>query len=126
MKKSILIIDDDMELCEEFKDIFEAEGYYVKIIHNGLSGKKILKNEKFDILLLDIKIPGLNGFAILKWLRENNYRIKIMVLTGRPLNRIGYINDINYEEEELLEYADEVINKPSKIEIIIKKINSLL
>lgn len=126
MKKSILLLDDDEELCEEFQDILEAEGFSVKIIHNGLSGKKILENEIFDILLLDIKIPGLNGFAILKWLKENNYKIKIMVLTGRPLDRARHIMDINDEEEELLNYADEVINKPSNIENIIKKINSLL
>ncbi|MBN2531509.1 MAG: response regulator [Spirochaetales bacterium] len=126
MKKRILLLDDDRELCEEFQDILEAEGFYVKIVQNGLSGKSILENELFDILLLDIKIPGLNGFAILKWLKKNKYKIKIMVLTGRPIDRTGQIKDINDEEEELLNYADEVINKPSTIENIIRKINSLL
>ena len=89
-------------------------------------GKKILENETFKILLLDIKIPGLNGFEILKWLKARKHRIKIMVLTGMPLNRTGHITDVNHEEEDLLNYADEVINKPSKIENMLIKINSLL
>ena len=125
MKKSILLLDDDKELCEEFRDIFEAMGFYVKIVHNGLSGIKILENEIFDILLLDIRIPGLSGFAILKWLKENDYQIKTIVLTGMPLLRLGQVKDINIEEEELLDYADEVISKPSKIENIMNKVSSL-
>ncbi|MBN1696434.1 MAG: response regulator [Spirochaetales bacterium] len=122
MKKRILIIDDDIQLCEEFQDILVAEGFCVNIVHNGLSGKKILENEVFDILLLDIKIPGLSGFEILKWLKDNHYQLRIIILTGRPLYRAGYITDKNDVEEILLDYADEVINKPSTIENIINKI----
>lgn len=124
MKIRILLLDDDKELCEEFQDVFEAEGFYAKIVHNGLSGKKILENEIFDILLLDIRLPGLNGFTILKWLKKEKYQIKIIVLTGRPLMRLGQMNDIN-DEEELLNYADAVINKPLKMENIINIISSL-
>ncbi|MBN2439935.1 MAG: response regulator [Spirochaetales bacterium] len=125
MKKSILIIDDDQKFCEEFKEIFEDEGYYVKTVHNGFAGKEILENEIFDILLLDIKIPGLNGFEILEWLKQNNYRIKIMVLTGRPIDRSGYLKNTN-NEEDLLSYADKVMNKLSHIETIIAGIQNLI
>jgi len=123
--RNLLLIDDDRELCAEFKDIFESEGYNVTTTHDGITGKELLEKGSFDILLLDIKLPGMNGFGILRWLKERKSRVHTIVLTGRPLHRAGQFVKGGDEEEELLNYADAVINKPSKIEIIIDKINSL-
>jgi len=124
MKKKILIIDDDREFCEEYTEIFEAEGYYVKTERNGITGKKILETELFDILLLDLKIPGLTGFEILQWLKVTVNPIKIIVVSGRPLKN-GHSENFNAEEENLLTFASVVITKPSKIRYLIDKVAAL-
>ena len=125
MKKKILIIDDDEEMCEELMDILKDEGYVVKAVFNGNVGKKQLDEEKFDILLLDIKIPGLNGFEILHELKQQATTITIIVLTGRPVNETITQFENKLNEEELLQYAHFVINKPFKVEELINKIESL-
>jgi len=125
MKKKILLIDDDRELCEEYTDIFEAEGYYVKTEINGITGKKTLETELFDVLLLDLKIPGLTGFEILQWLKVTANPIKIIVVSGRPLKNAGHSTNFNAEEESLLTLASAVINKPSKIKYLIDVVATL-
>lgn len=125
MKKSILMLDDDRKLCEEFRDIFEAEGHDVRISHDGIDGKNILEKESFDILILDIKIPGRSGFGILAWLKETRHEIRTIVLTGRPDAGAGRLNEIDTEEEELLGYADAILNKPSGVALMLETINGL-
>lgn len=124
MKKKILIIDDDEEICEELVEILEDEGYAVKAVFNGIAGKKRLESEDYDILLLDIKIPGLSGFDILKGLKQKIKKITTIVLTGRPINEMitRYGNKPD-KEEELLECAKDVINKPFKVEHLLHIIN---
>ena len=122
--KKILIIEDDRELCDELKEILEDEGFYVKAIFNGLQGKKELSGEKYDILLLDIKIPDMNGLDILRYLSDSGNGIPAIVLTGRPghnelLKQEGRNTN---EEERLLSRAFRVINKPFDIETLISTI----
>jgi DNA-binding response OmpR family regulator len=124
MKKKILIIDDDEEMCEELVDILEDEGFSVKVVFNGIAGKNNLDKEDFDILLLDIKIPGLSGIEILKDLKQKGKKIETIVLTGRPINEVitKYGNKLD-KEEELLKYEKAVINKPFKVEYLLRIIN---
>ncbi|MBN2533422.1 MAG: response regulator [Spirochaetales bacterium] len=121
MKNRILIIEDDVDLCEVLAESFEDEGYSVRCLHNGIAGKEELKGNSYDFLILDIKIPGINGFEILCWLKESGIKIKIIVLTGMPLNEkiSKYLDNDNSRETELLHYADAVMNKPFKTDILI-------
>ena len=127
MKNKILIIEDDLDLCDVLSESFEDEGYVVRHFQNGLSGKQELKENTYDYLILDIKIPGITGFDILKWLKESNKKIKIIVLTGMPLNEkiSKYINEDDSEKKELLKYANAVINKPFKTNILIDTLKKL-
>jgi DNA-binding response OmpR family regulator len=121
MRKKILIIEDDEEMCEELIEILEDEGHTVKAVFNGITGKKEIENKNFDILLLDIKIPGLNGFEILKNLKQQKKKRKTIVLTGRPINEdITQYEHNRDKEDELLKSASAVINKPFKIEQLLE------
>jgi DNA-binding response OmpR family regulator len=126
--KKVLIIDDDEELCEELEEILKDEGLSVFSVYNGVEGKKELLDGHYDLVLLDIKIPGLNGFELLRLLKESNIPARIIILTGRPLNEelSRHIIDNLHEEDNLLEYADAVMNKPFSIIKLIKKIILLL
>ncbi|MBN1696109.1 MAG: response regulator [Spirochaetales bacterium] len=127
MNNRLLIIEDDLDLCEVLAESFEDEGYDVNHKQNGLEGKRELIENHYDFLILDIKIPGMNGFEILEWLKSSDIRIKIIVLTGMPLNEkiSKYINDEASMKGKLLEYADAVINKPFRTEVLISTLNTL-
>jgi len=122
MKNRILIIEDDLDLCDVLSEAFEDEGYTVFHMQNGLAGKQELGEKEYDFLILDIKIPGMNGFKILEWLKGSKKQIKVIVFTGMPLNEelTKYLNEDDSREAELLRYADAVLNKPVKIDILIK------
>ena len=84
MPAKILIIDDDKELCDGLIEVLSGEGYLVNAEYDGLKGKEAVEKGGYDLLLLDLKLPGLNGLDILKKIKEKNIRIKIIIVSGRP------------------------------------------
>lgn len=127
MNKRILIIEDDEEMCEEITEVLKAEGYQVEVAFDGLKGKKLINKGIYSLLLLDLKIPGVNGLNILRKLETKNTEFKVVVLTARPL-RNQTLNEqmiLDDEEEKILKKADEVINKPFDIELLLNKIKKL-
>ena len=127
MRNKILIIEDDLDLCEALAESFEDEGYEVNHAQNGAFGKNELEKGGYDFLILDIKIPGLNGFEILEWLNKTGNNIKTIVLTGMPLHEeiTKYLNEDSPKEAELLQFADRVLNKPVKTQRLIDTLREL-
>ena len=127
MIKKILIIDDDKGLCEEMTDILEDEGYCVSVTFNGFNGKELVEKNTYDIILLDLKLPGLHGLNILKFIKEKNKKIRVIVITGShfflELHRKQWF--YKNQEEYLLKLADAVIHKPFDVEIVLGKIKEL-
>lgn len=77
--KKILIIEDETEIAELERDYLEIEGFYVEIETDGKEGLKKGLEEKFDLVILDLMLPGLSGFDICKQLREKKDIPIIMV-----------------------------------------------
>jgi two-component system response regulator CpxR len=78
----ILIIDDDEELCELVSEYLTVEGFNLATVHDGASGlKKALSNE-FDLVILDVMLPKMNGFDVLRELRKTS-TIPVLMLTAR-------------------------------------------
>ena len=71
MAKKILIVDDEYDILESLKMLLEGVGYEVKIVDNGLDAIKILKKEKFDLVILDILMPKLSGIKTLEKIRAD-------------------------------------------------------
>jgi len=128
MTKKVLIIDDDKEMCEEMTEVLKDEGHDISVALDGLEGKKLIEENHYNILLLDVKLPKINGLEILKSVREKNMKLKVLIITGDPLikkllkEKKGYEN----KEEDTLKLADAVIIKPFNIEIVLAKIKELL
>jgi len=80
--KSVFIIDDEQEICESLKMILEYEDYGVEYSINSKQAAEILKVKTFDVLLLDIQMPDMNGFEILNWLKENKIDIKTIMISA--------------------------------------------
>lgn len=117
MKKMILIADDDNEMCEELAATLRASGYSVKTAGDGRAALKLVKKHKFDLLLLDIKMPVMTGFDVLKQLELDKTKLAIIVLTGSILgSALPGEKDISAEEKiKILKTADLVMNKPFDI-----------
>ena len=120
------MIDDDEELCEEITEILTNEGYRVTTAFDGLNGNRLIEKYDYDIVILDIKMPGLSGLDILEAIKGQNKELKVIVLTGRPLSKnLQEEQDYDDKEESLLGLADGIIGKPFDIEVLLGKIKKL-
>lgn len=82
MNNTILIIDDDTELTDLLAQYIEPEGFTVVCVHDGESGVKKALNQTFDAIILDVMLPKLNGFQVLKAIREH-LETPVLMLTAR-------------------------------------------
>ncbi|MCH1919542.1 response regulator [Shewanella sp. A3A] len=78
----ILLIDDDLGLSELLAQLLELEGFELTLAHDGQSGLDIALSQEFDIILLDVMLPKLSGFAVLKELRSKKHT-PVLMLTAR-------------------------------------------
>lgn len=78
----LLVIDDDVELCSLLKEFLQREDYIVKCVHDGRNGLEEALKGGYDLVILDVMLPGMDGFEILKKLRAAG-RTPILMLTAR-------------------------------------------
>ena len=78
----ILLIDDDVRLCRLISEFLSDSGYLIQSVHNGPSGLARAIEEHFDLILLDIMLPGLDGFEVLTQLRRRS-NVPVIILTAR-------------------------------------------
>jgi two-component system copper resistance phosphate regulon response regulator CusR len=79
----ILVIEDERKLASAVKQGLEADGYTVALAHTGEEGFYLICKQAFDLAILDVMLPGRDGFEILGSLREQGIRIPILLLTAR-------------------------------------------
>jgi DNA-binding response OmpR family regulator len=121
MEKKILIIDDEKDFCYFVKKNLEAISNYVIITANkGKKGIQIARKEKPDLILLDIMMPGIDGFEVLKRLKrsEKTQRIPVIMFTSKD------------EDETKIKasglYCDGYIVKPVENVVLRAKIHKVL
>ena len=68
----ILIVDDDMALCKTISHILKAEGYYIKIAYDGESALNKLKDERFNLMIVDYKLNAKNGLQVMEESKQIN------------------------------------------------------
>jgi len=78
----LLIIEDDVRLCRLVKDYLENMGYAVSMEHNGPAGLATAQKESFQAIILDVMLPGLDGFEVLRRIRIHS-TVPVLMLTGR-------------------------------------------
>lgn len=81
-KNRILVVDDEDALRTVLSSELEGEGYKVASAADGSEAIEILKKEGFDLILLDIKMPNVDGFEVLKFVKESHPDTKVIMLTG--------------------------------------------
>lgn len=78
----ILIIDDDEDLCDLVSEFLSGEGFETENAHDGKSGLERALNEEFDLTILDVMLPKMNGFDVLRELRKTS-KLPVLMLTAR-------------------------------------------
>src|SRR3954452_3004856 len=69
-RASILIVDDDLDTCSNLSDILTDLGYRTEVAHDGLSALALARARHYDVALLDLKMPGMDGLALYRELRR--------------------------------------------------------
>ena len=78
----ILVIDDDTELCDLLKDYLGSEGFTIDTVHRGDSGSEQALADHYGLIVLDVMLPGMNGFDVLRKIRESS-KVPVIMLTAR-------------------------------------------
>jgi DNA-binding response OmpR family regulator len=115
--KKILVIDDDVELCELVAEYLEPEGYQVEAVHAGQDGVNRALSGEHVLAVLDYMLPGLNGFEVLRRIRAGS-RLPVVMLTARgdDVNRIIGLQI----------GADDYLPKPFNPLELVARINAVL
>lgn len=78
----ILMIDDDTDLCQLVSEYLQLEGFTVQAVHDGQQGLQQAQNGHYLMILLDVMLPGMDGFSVLRQLRQNSH-CPVLMLTAR-------------------------------------------
>ena len=117
--ESILIVDDDINLCTVLSEELNAIGYETNYLTNGEEVAKVLEAGKTDLLLLDLKMPGTDGFNVLQKINnQQNSHPKIIVLTAYA--------DVKSAIESARLGASDFISKPYDFDELLITIRKVL
>jgi two-component system, OmpR family, response regulator CpxR len=85
----ILIIDDDVELCGLLNEYLKAEAFQVEMVHDGNRAMEQVSKESYDLIVLDVMLPGINGLEVLRNLRrKSNVPVLMLTARGEDVDRI--------------------------------------
>lgn len=114
----VLIIEDSLTLLESLRTGLSREGFAVDIASDGEHGLSLSRNNPYDVLVLDLMLPRVDGLAILEQLRENEDRPHVLVLTAR--------DRVEDRVDTLNRGADDYLVKPFAIEELLARTRALL
>ena len=112
-----LIVEDEVRLSEAIAEILKSEKYDVDVVHTGNEGLDYGLSDIYDCIILDVMLPGLDGFSILKELRKQKISTPILMLTAK--------DEISNKVEGLDYGADDYMTKPFDIEELLARIRSI-
>jgi len=127
MAKKVLVVDDDPDMRNAITIILESQDYKIVTAQDGVEALASLRAEQPDLMILDLLMPNMDGFAVLKTLQDgrwSKYReTPILILSSVREDA----SRRRYELETALELnVDDYIEKPVSPEILIKRVNNLL
>ncbi|OXM46437.1 response regulator transcription factor [Amycolatopsis alba] len=114
----VLVVEDEMRLAETLQWGLEADGYAVDLAHDGLEGLELAQLHPYQVIVLDIMLPKLNGYRVCAALRERGVRTPILMLTAK---------NGEYDEAEALDTgADDYLSKPFSYVVLTARLRALI
>ena len=113
----ILIVEDDVDISELLQSWLTEAGYQTAEAEDGLKALEVFESRQFDLVLLDLMLPRLDGFGVCEWIRKKS-NIPIVMLTA-----------LDGEEEQLRGYdlrIDDYVTKPFSMPVLLRKIGAIL
>jgi two-component system response regulator CpxR len=114
----LLIIDDDVRLSEMLVEYLAPEGIELTAVASGVAGLRSAQRENFDLIILDVMLPGLSGFDVLKQLRETGAKTPVLMLTARG-DDVDRITGLDLG-------ADDYLPKPFNPRELLARIKAIL
>lgn len=115
---SICLIEDEQKVAAFICKGLEEQGYTVKTADNGGEGKKILAQENFDVLILDVMLPDMNGIELCKYIRQADTTTPILMLTA--------LNQVHDKVQGLKAGADDYLVKPFHFSELLARLEALM
>lgn len=117
MNYQILVVEDDQEIRELIKQFLMTQHYSVEVASDGIEGMKQFNKQSFDLILLDVMMPNLNGFEVAKMIRSES-NVPIILLTA-----------LEEEQDQLKGFdlgIDDYITKPFSFHVLIRRVEAVL
>jgi len=117
MEQKILIVEDEDSIQTLLKTYLEAEGYQVDVASDGLDGMKLFQNGDYQLILLDVMMPQIDGYMVLEMIRQTS-EVPVMMITA-----------MEKDEDQMKAFdlqADDYIIKPFTMELVLRRINAVL
>ena len=113
----VLVVDDEVSLAEAVKDGLVAEGFTVEVCYDGLTGLAKAKTGSFDAVVLDLLLPGMNGYNVCRELRDSGVATPVLMLTAKSGE---------YDEADGFEMgADDYLTKPFSFVVLTARLRAL-
>jgi two-component system, OmpR family, response regulator len=114
----VLVVDDEQRLAAALRRGLEAEGIAVDVAHTGTDGLWMARENDYDVLVLDIMMPGMSGYALCRTLRDEEDWTPILMLTAK---------DGDWDQIEALDTgADDFLTKPFSFQVLLARLRSLV
>lgn len=116
MREKVLVVDDEKSIREALSKLLQAENYNVRLAETGQEAIERFGTEAIDLLLLDLNLPGGNGWSTLGWMAKVNPLLPVIIITGRA----------NQREVAEKSGADALMEKPLDVPKLLEAIRQLL
>jgi len=114
----VLVVDDEELLAVTIEENLTAEGYAVSVVHDGAAALSTLAEQEFDLVLLDVMMPEVDGFSVCRALRERGDEVPVMFLTAR--------GDLTDRVEGLEAGGDDYLPKPFALKELLLRVSAIL
>jgi two-component system, OmpR family, copper resistance phosphate regulon response regulator CusR len=118
MESTILIVEDEIKIADTLKSGLIEQGYTAEVAYDGETGLQMFESNKYDIIVLDLNLPGISGYDLCKIIRSSNSQIPVIMLTA--------LSSLEDKIEGYDAGADDYIIKPFEFKELLMKIRVLL
>ena len=115
---TILLVEDEVKIAQALKKGLDENGYKTDIAYDGLIAKKLFLSNTYQLVILDINIPGINGYSLCRQIREYNQQVPVLMLTA--------LNTTDNKVEGFEAGADDYVSKPFEFRELLVRIRALL